>query len=55
MYNAVLIYHIHSLGSIYDDLQALSLTDGCCCRVVDPGYLHTFVLMLNSCCTAPFP
>lgn len=37
MYNAVLIYHIHSLRSIYDDLQALSLTDRCCCRVVDPG------------------
>lgn len=37
MYNAVLIYHIHSLRSIYDNLQALSLIDGCCCRVVDPG------------------
>lgn len=37
MYNAVLIYHLHSLRSIYDDLQALSLIDICCCRVVDPG------------------
>lgn len=36
MYNAVLMYHIHSLRSIYGDLQALSLTDRCCCRVVDP-------------------
>lgn len=37
MYNAVLIYHLHRLRSIYDDLQALSLIDICCCRVVDPG------------------
>lgn len=36
MYNAVLIYHLHSPSSIYDDLQALSLIDICCCRVVDP-------------------
>lgn len=37
MYNVVLIYHIHSLRNIYDDLQALSLIDGCYCRVIDPG------------------
>lgn len=37
MYNAVPIDHLHSLRSIYDDLQALSLIDRCCCRVVDPG------------------
>lgn len=37
MYNAVLMHHLHSLRSIYDDLQALSLIDICYCRVVDPG------------------
>lgn len=36
MYNAVLMYHLHSLRNIYDDLQVLSLIDGCYCRVVDP-------------------
>lgn len=37
MYNAVLMYRLHRLRSIYDDLQALSLIDICCCRVVNPG------------------
>lgn len=37
MYNAVLMYRLHRLRSIYDDLEALSLTDRCCYRVVDPG------------------
>lgn len=36
MYNAVLMYRLHRLRNIYDDLQALSLIDGCYCRVVDP-------------------
>lgn len=30
------MHHLHSLRNIYDDLQALSLIDGCCCRVADP-------------------
>lgn len=37
MYNAILMYRLHRLRSIYDDLQALSLINICCCRVVDPG------------------